>query len=165
MANPVTVEIKGLKELQVKLEALQHNVAKKGVRQALKVGGTVIKNAMQGQAPDRTGFLQQNINTRISMRRDDLAGSVFIGPSKALYPKHVTERVLRETLGLSRKAQKAFLKDKQGRISVVSVARFLEFGTTKMSKHPFIVSAFKSASSRALDAIIVALKTVVAGGG
>jgi HK97 gp10 family phage protein len=163
MSNPVTCKITGLDELQVKLEAIAENVAKKGMRKALRDGGNVVKQQMENRAPDRTGFLQRHFNIRTSMRgKGELAGSVFIGPGRADYPKGMTARVLGETLRLSKKAQKAFLKGSKGRVSVVSVCRFLEFGTSKMTARPFMVASFKSVTSKALDAVVKALKEAIA---
>ncbi|HET6145185.1 MAG TPA: HK97-gp10 family putative phage morphogenesis protein [Candidatus Acidoferrales bacterium] len=45
-----------------------------------------------------------------------------------------------------------------GRISVASVARFLEFGTSKMSKRPFMTQAFQAKKQEALDIIIRDIK-------
>jgi hypothetical protein len=46
----------------------------------------------------------------------------------------------------------------KGRISVVSVARYLEFGTTKMGKKPFMVAGFKAAQGKATDILIRGIK-------
>jgi HK97 gp10 family phage protein len=162
MSNPVTCKISGLDELQAKLEALEENVAKKGMRGALKEGGAVVREQMENRAPDHTGFLRSHFNTKTSMRgRNELAGSVFIGPDNAVYPKHLASRVLSDTLRLTKKAQKAFLKNFKGRISVVSVCRYLEFGTSKMSAKPFMVAAFKSVTSKALAAVTKALREAI----
>lgn len=162
MANPVTVNIKGLDELQAKLEALDTNVAKKGLRTALKDGGKVIQKQIELRSPDRTGFLRKHFNTKISMRgHEDLAGAAYVGPDKAVYPKDLGERELTETLHMPKKDQKRILKEHKGRISVISVCRFLEFGTTKMPKKPFITAAFKSVGQNAIDAVIKAIKEAI----
>jgi HK97 gp10 family phage protein len=155
MSNPVTVKIHGLDILQRNLESLRDDVAKKGIRDSLKAGGTEIKNEMAVRAPDRTGFMRQSFNVKIKMRgKGDLAGSAFIGiNSKARYPKGMAARVLGETLRLSKKAQKAFLKQFSKGIPVMIVGKFLEWGTSRMPKRPFMTAAFKSSSERALSAV------------
>ncbi len=158
MSNPVTCKITGLDELQAKLEAVDEAVSKKGMRVALREGGKIIKEQMENRAPDRTGFMRRHFGTRTSMRgKGELAGSVFVGPDKANYPKDMGERMLKETFNLSKKQQRILFKGK-GRISVLSVCRFLEFGTSKMSAKPFLVASFKSVMTKALDAVIKNLK-------
>jgi len=44
------------------------------------------------------------------------------------------------------------------RVSAVMVARWLEFGTSKMSKRPFMTQAFESYHDDALNAIVETLK-------
>jgi HK97 gp10 family phage protein len=45
-----------------------------------------------------------------------------------------------------------------GRISVLAVARFLEFGTSKMAKKPFMVAGFKAAQGKAAEILIRGIK-------
>lgn len=165
MSNPVTCEIKGLEELQVKLEAMSEKMSKKGLREALKEGGAIIKEQIENRSPDRTGFLREHFNMKLSLRgKGDIAGSVFVGPDNAVYPKHVGVEALTILMGVTKKEQIKALENAKGRISVVSVCRFLEFGTSKMGKKPFITAAFKSVGSKALDAVIKVLKNIVEGG-
>jgi HK97 gp10 family phage protein len=46
----------------------------------------------------------------------------------------------------------------RGRISVIAVARFLEFGTSKMSKRPFMTQAFETKKTEAMNVIISGIK-------
>ena len=50
---------------------------------------------------------------------------------------------------------------KPGRISVVAVARFLEFGTTKMAKKPFMVAALKTSQAEALNILTNSIRTAL----
>ncbi len=151
MADNVTVNITGLEDLQRKLEEIAHNVAKRGVRQALRAGALPVREAMAAGAPKESGFLSEDIDIRTRMEKDELAGEAFIGPnSKAVYP---TGEAARE---LARKLGQRFV---QGAARTAAlVARFLEFGTTRMAKRPFMTQAWETSKQSALDAIIQKLK-------
>lgn len=154
MSDAVTVEIKGLDVLQKQLEGLAENVAKKGIKGALGAGGAVIRDGMVELAPEDTGFLKEHFGMRIKMMSEDLAGSVFIGPEgKVDYPRRGATGVGPQLPGTV---------TKKGRtVSVASVARYLELGTSKTGKHPFMTQAFESKKGNALDAIIGALKAFI----
>lgn len=150
----VTVQVKGLDQLQKNMEALPAKVAKKGLRQALKKGGLVIRDAFVSMAPKDTGFLAEHFNMRMRIRRDELAGSIFIGPQgKIDYPAYASGayNVRRKKNGKIALA---------GRIAVATVARFLEFGTSKMAKKPFMTQGFESYKEAALTAITEALRDI-----
>lgn len=150
MSEWVTCEVKGLSELQSKLEGMQTKMAKRGIRAALKAGGNVIRNAMMMLAPKATGFLASHFGTKVSIRRDSLAGTAFIGPQgKMDYP------ALNGASGPLRLGQKA------RRIAVATVARFLEFGTRKMGAKPFMTQAFEGYKDTALEAMTEELREAV----
>jgi HK97 gp10 family phage protein len=155
MANDyVTVKVQGLDQLQKNMEALPAKVAKKGLRQALKKGGLVMRDAMVTLAPKDTGFLAEHFNMRMGIRRDELAGQIYIGPQgKIDYPAYASGayNIRRRANGKIKKA---------GRIAVATVARFLEFGTSKMAKRPFMTQAFESYKEKALEMITQALTEV-----
>ena len=154
MSDFVTAKVTGLSELQEKIEQLKDKVAKKGLRASLRAGGNVFKNAMVALAPKETGFLSEHFGLRVSVRRDAVAGSVYIGPQgKIDYPAYASG-----AYNIKRKDGKI---KKVGRIAVATVARFLEFGTSKMSKKPFMTQAFESNKQRALDAVIEKLKEIL----
>ncbi len=148
--NAVTVEIKGLDALQKKMEELPRDVAKKGIRQSLRAGGKIISAAMAAMAPSDTGFLAKHFGIRTKMYSGELAGSVFVGPEGRIdYP---------ESSGYREKVTSSGKKYKVGRIGVAAVARYLEFGTSKMAKHPFMTQAFEVHKENALNAIIKKLR-------
>lgn len=142
----VTINVQGLDQLQEALEAAKIKVAKRGLRAALKAGATIIKNAIVSGAPKDTGFLSEHFNIKISIMRNELAGSAFIGPAgKVDYPAFASG-----AYKIKRVAGKA---KRVGRIAVATVARWLEFGTSKMAKFPFMTSGFESNKDAALTAI------------
>jgi HK97 gp10 family phage protein len=155
MSEWVTTEIKGLDELQRKLESLPEKVAKKGLRDALKAGGAIMTSAFAAFAPRMTGFLAEHFAMKLSVRREDIAGSAFVGPDgKMDYPD--------DDKGSYRlKQDKRGRLHKVGRIAVASVARFLEFGTAKMAAHPFMTPAWESHKEIVRDEIISKLGEAV----
>lgn len=151
MSGEVTVEVKGLDELQQGLEDMVEKLAKKGVRDALKAGAAPIQESMITLAPKNTGFLAEHFSTKVKMMRDALAGSAFIGPQgKMEYPAFLSG-----AYNIVRKKSGKVVK--VGRIAVATVARFLEFGTSKMSKKPFMTQAFESNKETALARIATSL--------
>ena len=152
MSDIFEFKMTGMDTLQKKLEALGKPTAKKIVRKALRAGGEVVQDAIVQNAPEDTGFMKEHFGMRTKLKSNELAGSCFVGPEgKVDYPdKDGTFRRRIERAG-----KKAI---EVGRISVVSVVRFFEFGTSKMSKKPFMTQAFESKSSDALDAITEKLK-------
>jgi HK97 gp10 family phage protein len=155
MSEWVTTEIKGLDELQRKLEAMPEKVAKKGLRAALRAGGSIMTSAFAAFAPRLTGFLSEHFAMKISVRGDDIAGSAYVGPDgKMDYPDDDkgTYRVKTDKRGRARNV---------GRIAVASVARFLEFGTSKMSARPFMTPAWESHKEIVRDEIIAKLGEAV----
>jgi HK97 gp10 family phage protein len=132
-----TVEIKGLDQLQAALEELPEKVAKRGLRQSLRAGGSVIKDGMISGAPQESGFLSEHIDVKTRLRADELAGSAFIGPNgKMVYPR----------------------KPGWPPRTAALVARWLEFGTSRIAKKPFMTQAFETRKQDALDAIVSKLR-------
>jgi HK97 gp10 family phage protein len=153
--DDVTMEITGLQELQLALEQLPHKVAQKGLRVALKGGGALIEEGMVQLAPKDTGFMSEHFNTRVKISRDELSATAYVGPQgKIDYPAYASGayRILRNANGRIRKV---------GKIAVATIARFLEFGTSKMSKHPFMTQAFETRVKPALEVIIQKLTVAV----
>lgn len=143
----VTVNIKGLDTLQTKLEAMPEKLAKKGLRAALRAGAALFKSAMVSGAPKDTGFLAEHFGVKVKINRDGLAGTVYIGPQgKVDYPAFMSG-----AYKIKRRAGKII---KVGRVAVATVARFLEFGTAKMAKKPFMTQAYEGQKTNALNEVI-----------
>ena len=102
MANDaVTIEVKGLDQLQKALEGLDDRVGTKFVRAA----ATVVKDEIAKQAPRETGFTSEHIDIRTKKQRGEaLAVSALIGPNnKVIRPKD-EGRQKGKTAGLPRTA-------------------------------------------------------------
>jgi HK97 gp10 family phage protein len=153
--DDVTSEVKGLAELQQALEDLSSKVANKGVRDALKAGAAPIQRGMVQQAPKLSGFLAQHFNVKFKRLRGGIGGSAFIGPQgKIDYPAFASGayRIIRNAKGKISKV---------GKIAVATVARFLEFGTSKMPKNPFMTRAWEANKYTALDNMTESLRDTV----
>jgi HK97 gp10 family phage protein len=155
VADDVTVEVKGLAELEKALEELPKKVVQRGMRKALKAGAVPVQNGMVTGAPKATGFLAKHFSTKIKLGSDGLSGSAFIGPDgKMDYPAYLSGayNIIRNAKGKVKKV---------GKVAVASVARFLEFGTSKMSKKPFMTQAFENNKMAALDNITNSLDATI----
>jgi HK97 gp10 family phage protein len=152
MPNTVEFKITGLKELETKLEKLPKKVADKVLRKSLREAGKSVAVAMAENAPIETGFLEQHFGVRVSIKKADIAGIAYVGPDgKIDYPDKLG--------GYKEKRSKAGKLIKHvGRIAVASVARFLEFGTSKMAARPFMTQAWESSKQGALNILIDDIK-------
>jgi len=147
----IEVKISGLDELQRKLEALPEKIAIRGIRKALRAAAIDLRDKIVAAAPKRTGFLADHFGIRTSMRTADLAGSVYIGPDgKMDYPD--------TSGGYREKKDRHGRIHRVGRIAVASVARYLEFGTSRMGRHPFMTPTWESEKSNALETITETLR-------
>jgi HK97 gp10 family phage protein len=135
MADLVSVQVQGLAELEAKLESVPLKIARAILRRAVKAGGEIFRAEMQARVNRLTGFLAAHIGIRLSTR--GLSGTARVGPQVINYPIRPSKRPGR------------------GRtITAASVGRFLEFGTRKMAKRPFIRQAFETKKEQALDVFV-----------
>ncbi len=131
MANGVTVKITGLEQLSQKMQEFPDKLVQKGVRNALKAGGEVLRAAISAGAPvsedvthgHEPGFLKDHIAATVSTSVKNDKGTVKVGPvAKAFY------------------------------------AMFPEFGTRHQAAKPFIRPAFEGNGQKALDAFVDVLR-------
>lgn len=141
--EPVTVEVKGLDELQKALEGLVDKDGTKYVRAAVRAGATVVKDEMAKQAPKETGFTSEHIDVKTKKQRGEaLAVTALIGPnSKVIRPKDA-DRQKGKTAGLPRTAS--------------FIAKMLEFA--RRGRKPFVTQAWESSKGKALEAMVDKLK-------
>lgn len=150
MANDfIELRINGLDQIKEALERRSKEDARRVTKDALEVGANEFLKAVQREAPKKTGFLASHFNIKFSFRGStDLnpLGHAYVGPNGRMdYPKRDG--------GYTKKGSR-----KIGRIPVISVARFQEFGTSKMSANPFMSRAFDSSRESVLYRIVTALK-------
>jgi HK97 gp10 family phage protein len=152
MADILTVNIEGLAELEAKLTKLDKTLAGDVVFDALRTGGKIFREAAVALAPSDTGFLTEHFNVTAGYDSASDQPRAWIAPQgKIDYPLY--------SGGYKRRKKKIngewkTVETTTGRISVHSVCRFLEFGTSKMIARPFLTQAFAETESRILDEIV-----------
>ncbi len=142
MANEVTVEIKGLDALQDALEELKGKAGTKTIREAARDGAALVRDAMAAEAPKDTGLLSEHFDVKTrKVTGEDLAVSAFVGPNakQVIHPQ----------------SKGTTASDKR---SAALISWFLEFGTSRMGKKPFLTRAFETSKQAALEKIISSLK-------
>lgn len=131
------VEVKGLRDLGVRLSRLSSDVANKACRSATNAAAQVVKKPAISKAPSDTGNLKKNIIVRRIPKGETNLTSEHI----------VTVR-----------QGKLTDKQKQRGIKDAFYARFVEFGTVKASPKPFLRPAFDENKSKAVTAMADKLK-------
>lgn len=144
MAEKTRVQVLGLRELGANLRELGEDIAKKVARAATNAGAQVIKKGAVRNAPVSDPALTPNIPS--GYMRDSIIVRRQRRPDKGLTSQHAVT--------IRHKGAKV-LKDAP---NPYQVGIFNEFGTVKMSAHPFMRPAFDSGKSEALDAIVKRLK-------
>ena len=149
----IEVKITGLDELQRVLEEMPKDVARRALRGGLKAGSEIVRQRMVENAPKASGFLSEHFNVKVRIRSNELVGTAHIGPAgKTYYPgKGAKEKGVRTGKH----------PNKGGLTPVASVARFLEFGTSRMSAKPFLRPAFESTKDSVLSTIINSLRDAI----
>lgn len=138
MADEITVTVSGLSELQTALEALPLKVAKQDLRAVLRAGANVFKKDMVATAPEESGFLESHIDIRTRLRGDELAGTAFVGPNnRAVYPN-----------------RKPSWHARTARL----VAGWLEFGTERAAKKPWLTQSFETQKEKVVEVVEQKLK-------
>lgn len=161
MPNWVEVKISGLDELQRKLEELPPKVAQKVIKEGVRDGAEIVRDAFIAAAPEPESYNQsdrrkkpdedgrtilghlrdlKSWKIKFRGRAEDYAGSAFVGPSNAI----LETRTSGETKGLPRTAS--------------FIVKMLEFGSRTRSAHPFATSAWESVKQKVLDKIIDSLR-------
>lgn len=121
-----TAVITGAKELDALLAALPKKVANKILRDALRKGAEVVKEAAKARAPVRTGLLQRSITVRKGKRKRKGGGqSVVIFPDIAKF----------------------------GRKNQDFYAPYVEYGTSHSEAEPYMRTAFAATKDRVMAGI------------
>ena len=144
MAEFVTVEVHGLKELSAALRQLPQKLERRVLNGGLMTGGRVIEKDAKTRVKVRTGATRRNIRARPGKPVDGHTATVIVGVRQ-----------------LGRK-QIAKLKAKGGRAALLAQDpywwRYQEFGTSKMPASPFLRPAFEAKKVQAAFTIKEALK-------
>lgn len=143
------IRVDGMKELQETLMQLPLTFREKVAKAALAEAAQLTKVAVEAYAPVDTGLLQQSIKAGKRNNKQDpdtLVYVVFVSGVKRSTGE-LTNRAPTSSFGhLTRKEIKAV------REGGPYYWYYLEFGTSKMAPHPFMLPAFESSASQALAA-------------
>jgi HK97 gp10 family phage protein len=158
----IECEILGLDAIQKALEETLPKEARLAMRIALSAGGGTVKDEMKAQAPVEqdspdAGFLRDHIKVKTTIKAGGLAGKAIVGVTNDAYPGREGSKGRVNFKTITGKAV-SFVSDTAGSVTAARVARWLEFGTTKMAKHPFMTQAWENTKNAARDRIIAKLK-------
>ena len=140
----MSVDIKGLKELQAALNQLPREVQKRPLRAAVSAAAKVIQDEAKRRAPIDTGNLRKAIYRTRSRSGSGTGQETFlvaVKKGKAEYANTARNRRLNR---VGKKYQT------QGE---AYYWRFLEFGTAKMAAKPFLRPAFENKKQMAVDVL------------
>lgn len=153
MAAELEMRVTGLRELGEKLKALPDKLRSRTLRDAVKAGAELVRDAAKAAAPVYTGpvskghpppgTLKKNIICKHA--RDPAHDETFIVAvrkgKKQTYANSRLNRRMNRAGASYRPDEKAFYW------------RFVEFGTVKMPAHPFLRPAFEANKEAAARAI------------
>ena len=123
--------IKGLDKLREALLELPKGIAKNVLRGSVNAGASVVRAEVKNRVPVKTGTLK-----------------------RAIYQKQIRERSNNEqqTFFVGVRQGRSAKKTKKGNIDGW-YAKFVEFGTSKMSARPFMRPAFEAKKQESVSAI------------
>lgn len=133
--NKSTAVVRGLHELNENLHRLEKDIALGAhgpVYDALFTSATPMKRSAIAHAPSRTGLLRENIILIRARRTKPRTAAVQITIRYKVHQYVDSRRNRRQ-----KRVGKVYVQ-----YSPAFYARFLEFGTSKMPAHPFLVPAF-----------------------
>lgn len=128
-------QVSGLRELGEALRGLSQDMALKASRQAVAAGASVVRKAARQAAPKDTGNLEKAIvmkRKRFTNITEEYNVAIRVGK--------------RQDIKNAKAGKGALGKD-------AFYARFLEFGTVKMSPRPFLGPALEANVNQATEAM------------
>lgn len=146
-----SIKVEGLQELDKRLREFGPKIAANGLRSASLAGAKVFLNAAKETVPVRTGTLRANLVTKRRRTAQNVATYAVV--VKQITLKHADTRLNRRLRRVGRK----YKADGPG-----FYAKFLEFGSSKMSAKPFLRPAFLSNTEQAIAAVKSGLERAVA---
>ena len=144
MAQTVTVEIQGLRELDAKLQKMGSRMARRSAGRATGKAAKVIKDAAKRQVTANpsieTGSLLGAIVSKKLPKRETPDTSAHIVTVRVRQSKRATKRA-------NRRKQKT-----------AGYANIVEFGSVKMAAEPFLGPALEGGQQEAIDAMVERLR-------
>jgi len=151
-----SVRIDGLRELDAALQQFTKSTQRRVLERVLKKAAKPIEATATKNAPVETGALKRSIKTVV--RRTN--------PGKSAFAAAMRSGASRVQAGQAARAANRDAKG-QGAAAFVRIqatsphARFVEFGTRKMSAQPFMGPAFRSQQRATVDSIRADLKAEI----
>jgi HK97 gp10 family phage protein len=147
----ITFKIEGLSELDRRLREFGPKIARNGLRAANYAGAAVMRDAVRETAPVRTGELRANIRIFKRATPNNVVKHAVGARGKRLKYADTAENRRKRRVG------KRYTVDTRNSM----VARFLEFGTSKMAARPFMRPAFERSVRPAIEAVRARLEKAV----
>lgn len=158
----ITCKIIGLDKIQEVLEQEQPKKARLAMRIALSTGGGTVRDKMADMAPveqggTSSGFLRDHLKVKTIIKQGGLVGKALVGATNDPYPGR-EGKAGKVTFKTRHGGLISFMSKKAGQVTAAMVMRWLEYGTSKMAKHPFATQAWDASKQDAMDRIIAKLK-------
>lgn len=146
----IEIKVEGLQELERRLLEFGPKVARNGLRSSNYAGAKVIREAVRQSAPVRTGLLKASIEA--FRRRGPQTQAKHSVGVKGVRKKYANTALNRRRGRVGRKYQAD---------GPAFYARFVEFGTSKMTARPFMRPAFEKSSTAAIEAVKAGLAKAI----
>jgi HK97 gp10 family phage protein len=155
MADPVTIEIHGLREIQAKLQQLPGQVARRVVYGALRKGAAVIRKAAAQNAPVRSGTLRKGFKiSRSRIHRGPEKFGVCLTLKKGKGRSDKADPFYGRWVESGYRVGKKTVKVKVARSDRPGRTRTVRRGEHEIPGQYFVRRALQSQSQAAIDAIV-----------
>ena len=151
MTGLFKAKVEGLQELEVSLRQFSKSTQRRVLERALLKAAKPIEAGAERNAPVREGDLRASINTRV----------LRTNPGKTAFARAMADGASRQEAAAAARNANTINKDRGATVRVSASARhaaWVEFGTVKMAKQPFLGPAMRGGRDRALTTIKVELK-------
>jgi len=147
MAQTVTVEIQGLRELDAKLKKMGERMARRSAGRATGKAAKVIKDAAKRQ-----------VIANPSVETGSLLGAIV---SKKLPKRETPDTAAHIVTVRVRESKRATKRANRRKQKTAPYANIVEFGSVKMTAEPFLRPAFDSQGRAAQDVMVDTLRREV----
>jgi len=147
MAQTVTVEIQGLRELDAKLKKMGSRMARRSAGRATGKAAKVIKDAAKRQ-----------VIANPSVETGSLLGAIV---SKKLPKRETPDTAAHIVTVRVRESKRATKRANRRKQKTAPYANIVEFGSVKMAAEPFLRPAFDSQGRAAQDVMVDTLRREV----
>jgi HK97 gp10 family phage protein len=146
-----SIDVKGLRELDVQLRALPEKVAGQALAASVSAGARAIRDEAIQRAPVRTGAMKAQIFTK-RVRTGSQFEKLSIVGVRGGKAKYANNKANRRAGRAGKEYENA---------GATYYWRFVEFGTRKMAAHPFLRPAFDAKQQEAITVITERLDNLI----